>query len=293
MSNSEKIQTWKGEKVILPKDPDTSASEKFYFGRDDYPGYGDHRSHQWHRPGNLEEGIPRSVGGSTGVIVEVVVKDPLGPWGDEVTIQLDGSGERIVLASVAGVDLGFQAEMATAQGLVGQSWFSKGKNLLLTSSGERVWINNLERLTLSRVDWNYAPERMTPEHMTISWYFKNDRGVEGKLDGERVYADSRFHTSFNAKSFDEAAAHLYTRRFHTRDPRAEFAGWSKATWELIDKGVIAIGMSTTMAALACGEELEEAGAILSTAGAVAPILSCGRQRFLVENGKVTKYVESQ
>jgi hypothetical protein len=272
MSRSAKFDTWKGEKVILPKDTFTSASEKFYFGGN-RSGYGDY---QWHRPGISKQGVPRSVAGSMGVIVDTRM-DEKSWWQSEVTIQLDGSGERIVLSSVAGDYLGFQAEMATAEGLVGQSWWSKGKNPL-ESSSETVWINNLDRVTLTRVKWN--------DDVTISWYFKIDRGIEGKLGGSTVYADSRFHLD------DDAAMKFYTRRFHVRDPRKQFPEWSKATWELIEKGIIAIGMSKTMAEMACGKELTQTGAILSTAGDAAPIFSCGPQKFLVENGKVTKYLES-
>lgn len=271
MSKFEKLDSWKGEKVILPMDAHTRANEKLYFGGN-RSGYGDYL---WHQPGNPKEGVPRTVQGRTGVIVEVE-KDLENWWNSNVTIELDGSGERIVLSSVAGDYLTFQAEIAAAQALVGQTWWSRGTNYLKVP-GDTVRVNNLEPLVLSRVERDDADG-------TVSWYFKSDRVGEGKLD-RTVYVESRFHPN------DDTGDTLYTRRFHVKDLHEQFPKWSKATWELIEKSIIAIGMTKEMAELACGDQLAEVGAVLSPSGAAAPIYSCRDKKFLVEGGKVTKYAD--
>jgi len=66
--------------------------------------------------------------------------------------------------------------------------------------------------------------------------------------------------------------------------------WSAATWALIEKGQVAIGMTHEMANVACGENLVEAGAVLSATGSATIYQGCST-KFLVDGGKVTKYVE--
>ncbi len=60
-------------------------------------------------------------------------------------------------------------------------------------------------------------------------------------------------------------------------------------WALVEKGEVALGMTAAMAALACGPELESVGNVVS-GNTVSPIYECRDRRFLVENGKVTRYV---
>jgi len=118
---------------------------------------------------------------------------------------------------------------------------------------------------------------------------KTDTGQEGWLTGWDGYDhfDSKFHIT---KELAGVPNLHYTFRFHAEDPHKLHPDWKPPVWKLIEDSEIAIGMTEEMAKMACGRTIRTAGFVL-TDGESSPIYLCHYKKFLVEKGKVTKYVE--
>lgn len=273
MSDKEKQATYVNEPVILLTED----------GRYPYDFYAEALAHgdgtfEFHVLGQPKKGLPyKSYAGKTGTIVEL--KQGRGRHSDLV-VRLDGSGEQIVGSSG---HLGFASDLKAAQALVGKTLWSRGSRQLVRpgrsrnsySAEDHVKLKNTEKVTVSKVVWG-APYHPIVVCATTS------AGQEGCA--HLTHFEPRFAPLENVTpSFDVEAA------FFSSDPRKDHPTWSAAIWQLIQDDEVAIGMTEEMARFACGPALERSGAVLS-GGTVSPIYKCGNKRFLVEGGKVTKYV---
>jgi hypothetical protein len=78
------------------------------------------------------------------------------------------------------------------------------------------------------------------------------------------------------------------QNFFTDDPQKKFPKWKTDTWKLIRSGQVAIGMTKEMLDVACGIGLVQVGYVLSD-GQSSDVYECNGRKFLVRDGKVTKY----
>ena len=271
-ANDAKVAAWKGRRVRLLDECCALEGDRLYFERDHGSG-----GYQWHWEGKPDEGIPRSFAGKTGTILDSKGQEGimLGIAYDSL-IELDDPKVRIV---GDGDYLGFFDEKAEAEKLIGKVLWAKGIRKLETRAGE-VSIANLQPVTVTGAEWGVGGGD------TVKLLVKTDSGEEGYLMGVQV--DPRFHVI----GPDTRALNV---NVHMDDPRKRFPSWSPATWDLIRKSMIAIGMTEEQARLTCGDKLWEVGAVLSESGEASPIYACGDngRRFLMKGGKVVKYVESQ
>ena len=103
--------------------------------------------------------------------------------------------------------------------------------------------------------------------------------------------DNRFNFLYSDCVDPEDPSSLHG--LYSEDPHKLYPRWSKAVWELIEKGEIAIGMTEKMAEVACGEPLSREGSVLSSGDVVSVIYDCHYKKFIVVNGKVARYVVEQ
>jgi hypothetical protein len=269
MSDEQKQQAWTNEPVILLKDPHTPFK---FIGEGS--GFGD-GTYQFHVLGQPKQGLPHaSYAGRTGTIVEL--KKGRREHFDLV-IRLDGSGELIVGSSGY---LGFASDLKAAQSLLGKPlWARAGAGLrkptTSPSSIPDVTFKNAERVVVSKVEPG-------PPFNAILLCATNGAGQEGCA--HLTHFEPRFAPLKNVSSNKEVGMF-----FHSKDPREQHKSWSAAIWKLIEEQEVAIGMTEEMALLACGVSAKRAGAVLA-GDAVSPIYQCGDRKFLVEGGKVTKYL---
>ena len=281
VSDAEKILKWKGENItILGTKPlwcPARSNDEPPFSFKQYDDKG--------------KGKPQSVNKYAGQMGVIVDTRP-GPLGSEIVIQLDKTGEKIVSSITMGI--AFNAEMEVAKGWLGRSLWSKGAQTLAPGSndyvcrdgiskGDRVEIKNLEKLTITRVEFGTHAQKT---------YFlaKTDDGREGWLDGWEGY--DYIEEKFHLKSQFGVRIGPYADRFYFEDQRRVHSGWSPNIWKLIDDGTVAIGMGEDMAKLACGRSIRAIGLVIADPGGeLSTIYDCSGQRFLVEKGKVTKFVD--
>jgi len=275
---AEKLASWKGEKVTLvgsapaycPNKPPEDDGPDFYKEGDN----------------DQREGLPGNrYAGRKGSAVDT--QPGKYDFDSAMIIQLE-DGERIVSRGDAGV--AFDVELDLARKLVGQAIWANGpqslsrpENLCNDRQGQdRVEVRNLQRLSVEAAGFGTNQEK-------ILLRVRTDDGREAVLDnwdGE-VYFDSRFHLTDRA-----GRPGLLANSYHTTDPRRSNPTWTAAIWRLIENGEVAINMTETQAKMACGSEIEAVGfQITANSDDVSTIYECGKWRFLVEKGKVTKYVD--
>lgn len=229
-----------------------------------------------------EKVVVKDEGFQTGVVMKVGANTN-SPY--EVQVQLDGTGKTITRN---GFHLGFLVEFEEAKKLTGRKVWAKGRVVLSDATNPRVprllEVNPGTELEIERAEWSpyFFPE--------ILLYTKLPSGEIGEFEvgssgvAPKGWLDSRFHPSpqrtwpVNEDLFFE-------------DPRKLYPKWNKDIWKLIESGMVAIGMTQDMVQAACGSGLKWVGAVIE--GSVALMYECHDKRFLMDSGKVTKYVEKQ
>ena len=278
MTDEEKLRMWKNpEKVILLPNKYLQDSDSWGV-------------HLWDsklekmRFDNLLPGAKYI--GKTGIIVEPKPSSR-NPW---FYILLDDTNETVKTDDEECV--GFLSEMEIAQTYIGKHFWAKGSiRMRDVARDEEVFIPNLTKLTVSRIEWGHPGI-----FARFSVYFKTPEGRE--LLQTTPNGVAYVPMGFLRQYYFERVPYPITTYLYPKDPRELFPGWSKTIWQLIEKGEVAIGMTSDMAQLACAGRMIPSGAILSQSPAgdeLSIIYACeGKyQRFLVEKGKVTKYVEPQ
>lgn len=229
--------------------------------------------------------------GQTGVILEAKRVREV-----DIVIQLDKTVEKIVAEDDKG--LGFHSELEAAKRLVGRSLWAKSEYNTITptsdpcryfSKDERLPLKKLQKVTVTRVEFGDYEQ-------PIIFFARTDDGREGQVYPlhKKTYFDEKFHELKNY-----SGASYYSEEFLLDDPRKLHPTWSAAVWKLIENGEVAIGMTEEMVKLACvnsmvGGKLQEDGFVLSLSGSeISTIYKCSGKRFLIEKGKVTKYVYVQ
>jgi hypothetical protein len=278
---AEKLLFFKGEKVTLlgtslPGCPPDSSDRTVLFYR-----YDDKE-----RKARFS---PDKYAGQTGVILEAKLVERATP---EIVIQIDNTGEKIVAKDDQG--LGFHSELETAKGWVGRSLWTKGKYIKIVpaidpcshpAEAEQLQLQKFQRVTVTRVEFGHYKE-------PIFVYAKTDNGREGRIDllSGSPYFDEKFHVAKYSRAVP------FSDDFFSADPRKTYPAWTEAIWKLIEKDEVAIGMNEEMVKMACvgsmvRGKLKEDGFVLSaTSNEIATIYSCSGKRFLMERGKVTRYV---
>jgi hypothetical protein len=260
MTDEQKIDTWKGERIVLLPD-------SLDFVHDIYTCYNDRK-------------LPASqYAGKFGTVAELRPEHP-GSEKPILTVALDGTGEKIAFCVPS--HLGFVAELEAARAYMGKTVWNKGRMRLSTNC------SSFQQHEKTAFD---VPSAMPLEVVAVNWgtddrpvllTFKTATGQQGCY-----YSNAHFLARFAIGSDRDKR---YMNRFYSQDPREQHPQWSAATWALIEKGQVAIGMTLEMAKVACGEDLLEIGAILSQTSTATIYKGCGT-KFLVDGGKVTKYVE--
>lgn len=227
--------------------------------------------------------------GQTGVILEAKRAADI-----EIIIQLDNTGEKLVGKDDRG--LGFHAELEAARRLIGSRLWAKSRYNTIApavdlcrrfSDDERVKLKKLQSITVTAVEFGDYEE-------PIVMVARTDAGREGRiyLLGARGYFDESFHRLQRSSSGGEP----FSRSFLSDDPRKAHPGWSDAIWRLIEEGEVGVGMTEDMVNLACvdsmaGEKLQSEGFVISPSGdEVSTIYKCSGKRFIIEKGKVTRFV---
>ena len=280
MVDAEKRARWKGERVTVlgtkPLSCPTQGKADIFFLR------------------SYEKSEKRLLDGKyvgqTGVIVDASMRNSVFP---EIVIQLDKTGEKVVCEGDQG--LGFHSELEIAREMVGRSLWSRGPQTLtpdhhlcqdlLARGDSRVPLKNLQKVTITRVEFGHHLQ-------SIYLLLKTEDGKEGWLSGwdGYDYFDERFHI---ARSRGVATYH-YSHRFQTEDPRKLHPDWKDSVWKLIENGELAIGMTEEMAKMACGRQIKPTGSVPSpSSDETSSIYECNCEKFLVEKGKVTKYIETE
>jgi hypothetical protein len=260
MTDEQKLDTWKGEHVVLLRD-------SLDFVHDIYTCYNDRK-------------LPADeYAGKSGTVVEVWSKDR-GSQKPIVAIALDGTGEKIGFCTSS--HLGFAAELDAARAYVGKTVWNKGRIRLSTDC------SSFERQEKTAID---VPN-VAPLEVTAANWGTDDRPVLLTLrtaTGQQGCFYSRGHF-LGRFAIGSGRNERYMDHFYFQDPRKQHPQWSAATWTLIEKGQVAIGMTLEMAKVACGEKLVEVGAVMSETSSATIYQGCGT-KFLVDGGKVTKYAE--
>ena len=241
-----------------------------------------------------QQGIPLSeynarYAGKTGTVLDARARffktRPVfsGGFRSEYIVQIDDSGEKLAVLGL----VRFPAELEIARGYVGRMVWAQGSIEVQGSYGQwprsgtsRFRVANTARMTVSRADWD------SPFSSRIYMCFKTDDGREGCVDDNGCF-DARFWREECTHLFDMYWRHAVN--FYYSDPKKAHPGWPKHVWNLIEQSEVAIGMTQEMAKVACGG-LGQRGAILSDRGSGFIFEGCGR-KFLVDGGKVVKYVE--
>jgi hypothetical protein len=231
--------------------------------------------------------------GQSGVVLEASPTPGRG-HSMEIVIQFEKSGEKII--AVGGEGLGFQSELEAARALVGRPLWSRSEyNEISTTtdpchyfrSEERLRLKKLQKVTVTRVEFG-------DESHPLFIYARTEGGREGPVYSvsEGLHFDSKFHGL-------GGYGRPYTEIFSLEDPRKAHPGWSEAIWKLIEEGEVAVGMSEEMVKLACVSsmvrgELVKAGFVISATGnEVSTIYKCSDKKFIIEKGKVTRYVSER
>jgi len=267
MTDDEKILSWKGEKVIILKDG-LEFIDFIYIGC------------------KAKDKLPRDeYAGKTGVIIESIPESRSPDRKMAITIALDGTNEKIVFCYPS--HLGFFAELEYAKSLIGQEVWAKGKLKLSDDCSSftkwdrgKIEVAITTKLVVTRAEWGHANRK-------IVLFFKTEANQEGCLADRGYFLDK-----YTLKELYGNLSPHYMSQFYLQDPHKQFPSWSLNIWKLIEKGEVAIGMTEDMARLACGGEMKATGFILSSSGEeTSTIYECGNKKFLVEKGKVTKYID--
>jgi hypothetical protein len=285
MSDTEKVLTWKGERVYFLK-----------------PFQPDNTIYTWCEP---EKRLPTGrYGGRTGVITavtlfpeRVVTPGKLNHGAYRLDVSFEDNGEAISICNVAA--------------FVFLAGLEAGKR----AAGEALWIKDREDILECSTVLNFSPAgirgatkvsavgyagklvftsiELGNERDAYLFHVRTESGQEGCLDVEfwngnyRMGLDERFHLEGSDGLMDRS----FWDYFYSQDPHKLHPDWKPSIWQLIDQGKVAIGMTQQMAEYACGGGMEEAGVALDDSGGVATFYECHDRKFLVEKGKVTKYVE--
>ena len=260
MTDEQKTDTWKGERVVLLRD-------SLDFIHEIYTCYNDRK-------------LPADqYAGKSGSVIALRPDHP-GSEKPLLAVALDGTAEKIAFCVPS--HLGFVTELEAARAYVGKTVWNKGKIRLSTDCSSfqqhektAFDVPNAQPLEVVAAEWG-TDDR--PVLLTL----RTATGQQGCY-----YSNAHFLARFAIGSHQERP---YMNRFYSQDPRKQHAQWPAATWALIEKGQVAIGMTQKMAEVACGENLVEVGAVLSPTGSATIYQGCGT-KFLVDGGKVTKYVE--
>jgi hypothetical protein len=157
------------------------------------------------------------------------------------------------------------------------------------SDDQRLRIKKLQRLSVTRVEFGDYEQ-------PVIIFAKIENGQEGQIYPfqKRTFYDEKFHGLSKYSNPD-----YYLEYFLFEDPRKVHPTWGNAIWKLIEEGEVAIGMTEDMVKLACVDsmvngELQGEGFVISPSGEeVSPIYKCSGRKFIVEKGKVTKYVDAR
>jgi hypothetical protein len=293
MTEQEKVDSWKGEKVMLIGNEPGQGSQNIVWGGARCSNCKDGIGPCYRRYEKPDEGLPNDAyAGKTGHVLETRFFEPSPPEPRyEVVVELDGSGEKIVACSLEA--LGFFAERDAGMKLAGKMLWAKGQMKLARvtdlqkdrSKLERIQVKNTQQLTVTRAEWGWPTQ-------TVVICFRTETNEEGCMDGwdGRYSIDDRFHMV-------PLTADPYSNSVYEQSPRKLHPRWGKAIWEAIANEEIAIGMTEEMAKVACGKDLVKSGLILdmSHPDESSPIYTCpeNRTRFLVRKGVVSKYVEAR
>jgi hypothetical protein len=260
MTDEQKMDTWKGERVVL-------LPPSLDFVHDIYTCYNDPKL-----PAN-------QYAGKSGSVIELRPAHP-GSEKPILAVALDGTGEKI--AFCVPNSLGFATELEAARAYVGKTVWNKGRiRLSIDCSSFQQQektafdVSNAAPLEVVAAKWG-------TDDRPVLLTFRTATGQQGCF-----YSNAHFLARFAIGSHQERP---YMNRFYSQDPRKQHPEWPATAWTLIEKGQVAIGMTHEMAEVACGENLVEVGAVLSATGSATIYQGCGT-KFLVDGGKVTKYVE--
>ena len=264
MSREDKIRSWKGEKVALLPSP-------FLYDLFEKPG------------GNSSFNNFIGYYGKTGVIEDV------DPQSGRLVIVMNGTGEKLSAKSEIG--LGFVAEREMAERFAGQTWWSRGVHDLFDPPNPPnqklsppVDLAPASKITVGHAEWGGF------EH-PILLRVRTEDGLEYvyPLHFSDNCLDSRFRVS---KMSERRCDQRWSpeKDFFLTDPGKAFPKWSKEIWALVRSGKVAIGMTEDMVNATCGTRLRDRGAVITSAGKVSHISRCNGTEFVMEDGKVTKYV---
>jgi hypothetical protein len=296
----ERLSFWKGQKVILLTDTDepvpyvrpVTEGERF----SEISAKDQAQLLDQYRVSVPSERQPKSHYVETGVVVDARNGDYKDGSGalvgySEFLVALDGSGEKVVVRQ--DYSLGFFAEMEIAKSLIGKSLWKKG----YWPEYIENW-KNTQKLTVSRAEWYKG--KAAWDCSSIYLCFKADQGKDQCLEpcaffgNERGgYIDPRFHSPGNGYR----RPFLNDSLFFFEDPHKTYSRWPAGIWALIENREVAIGMTEEMVKVACGDDgYRRLGAMISPSNVGTIYEGCigsrsGFQRFLMENGKVTKFVE--
>ena len=270
----ERIMKWKGEKVIL-----LDGGEDGFIGISPSVTLKNEKLWAYHLyDGDSRQGLPaEKYAGKMGAITNIEISR-----GIKLVITLDDSGEKIVAENAYGryvepvvtSNLGFLSEMEAIKRKLGHSVWALGPKELQAQcnegQGKRINIKNLQKLMVSRVEWGYFnPSSQIP----IFLYLKTDRGEEGCLVP---------FTSF------DSTFHLEIPDFYLENPRMLYPDWNDEMWALMDSGKVTVGMMEGIVTVMCGNS-EVCSSLSPSSDKIS--CECGDQRFLIEDRKVTQFVE--
>jgi len=275
MSFEEKIESWKGERVVLL--PSRTMNELYPEGEES--DYSAKLSLTYlYKPGIIVE-----------VKKELYGSDPL------LVIQLDGSNKRIV--SKSELYVGFEAELTRAKSFVGKTLWTKGWLMLSeagadpTDSNRRnyIYVAPTTKILVDSAGWGtlWYPVFL---RMTISDGRKGDFYF-----GTRRCLVDRLHVS--SESRDEVCISgnwNIQQDFFEKDPHKIYRGWDQGIWQSLEQGIIGKGMSMDMVQVACGEPVQVAVIVVNNKS--NKIYSCRRYAngfwettyFLIVKNKISK-----
>lgn len=266
-----KVAKWVGQKVtLLGRAPLTCPKPE----KESTPLY-------YYKEGKSSERI--SVDRYAGKSATIVGAKMASSYSPEIILELDETHERIATAD-AGV-LGFHSELEAAKKWAGKSLWSKGQIWLSPMGSEcersiddRIVAKNLQHLTITRAEPGMEGHR-------VHFLVKTDSGKEGWIGGWTSHVDVDEALALSPKPIGE--------QFLLEDPRKKHATWKAGIWQLIEEGQVAIGMTEEMATLACGERMPKTGFVVSGDQEIGTIYACNGKQFLVDKGKVTRYIENR
>lgn len=307
MTIDEKLKFWKGQKVIIlpfledPKScypPGPCSQLRRYNESEGFNEISKVTRAEFYKP-YFEHGLRSDAYAlKTGAIVAARVRvvdngfgggDPRMEW----LINLDGSTEKVVARSGPNEIVGFFAELESAKALIGRSLWIRGKPRW--DLDPPIEVKNTQRVTVTRAEWKALKFGARYASGSILLCVKTDIGKESCILDDYGYVEPRLQGGYFDPRFQwdpyRNFPYLRDEAFYFEDPHKKFPKWSKQIWELIEDQEIAIGMTEDQARVACGANLSRAGVVLSSPDGSGVIYSCGGRKYLINNGKVIKFVQ--